>query len=279
MILGLGAGYVLSALASKVPPQTFLGIVRRPEAVYPLKEAGQEGVVCFLPSYLDFNGIQLKELYKDQPIIIDSTPPPKFMPTQIAEEVINTVIDKEAVTVIYLSSTSVFGFEDGREVFDDTPPSPISGAGRGRLMVEDLYRRYFKNFTALRISGIYGPGRGMGLALKEGSYQLRSDFDRYTNRVHRDDIVQLTLKLTTSPLKGHNAINVSDDKPMLSSEVLALYKEKFDFTASPSDLPPSDRMKEHKQIRNTRMKEILGAPLLYPSLYEGIGQEFIDTKL
>lgn len=276
MILGLGAGYILTELAKKLTPNTFLGIVRRPEAVSPINEAGQEGVVCFLPSYLDFKGIQLKELYKEQPIIIDSTPPPKFMPTQIAEEVINTVIDKDPVTVIYLSSTSVFGFEDGREVFDDTPPSPISGAGRGRLMVEDLYRRYFKNFTTLRISGIYGPGRGMGLALKDGRYQLRSDFDRYTNRVHRDDIVQLILKLINSPLKGHNSINVSDDKPMLTSEVLELYKEKYGFVATPSDLPPSDRMKEHKQIRNLKMKEILAAPLLFPSLKEGIGQEFVE---
>ncbi len=275
MILGLGAGYVLAKLASELPPHTFLGIVRRPEAIVPLKDAGQDGVVCFLPSYLDFKGVQLKELYKDQQIIIDSTPPPKFMPTQIAEEVVNTIIDKDAVTIIYLSSTSVFGFEDGREVFDDTTPSPISGAGRGRLMVEDLYRRYFKNVTVLRISGIYGPGRGMGLALKDGRYQLRSDFDRYTNRVHRDDIIQLLLKLTASRLTGHNAINVSDDKPMLTSEVLALYKEKYGFVATPSDLPPSDRMREHKQIRNLKMKEILGTPLLYPSLHEGIGQEFL----
>lgn len=274
MILGLGAGYVLTELAKKLPPSTFLGIVRRPEAVKPLQEARQDGVVCFLPSYLEFKGIRLKELYKDQSIIIDSTPPPKFMPTQIAEEVINTVVDKDAVTVIYLSSTSVFGFEDGREVFDDTPPSPASGAGRGRLMVEDLYRRHFKNVCALRISGIYGPGRGMGLALKEGRYQLRSDLDRYTNRVHRDDIVELLLKLIHSPLTGHNSLNVSDDKPMLTSEVLALYKEKYGYVATPSELPPSDRMREHKQIKNIRMKELLAGKLNFPSLIEGIGEEF-----
>jgi hypothetical protein len=274
MILGLGAGYVLSELAKKLPPGTFLGIVRRPEAITPLKEAGQDGVACFLPSYLDFKGKRLKELYKDQSIIIDSTPPPKFIPTQIAEEVINTVIDKDAVTIIYLSSTSVFGFEDGREVFDDTPPSPASNAGRARLMVENLYRRHFKNVCALRISGIYGPGRGMGLALREGRYQVRSDLDRYTNRVHRDDIVELLLKLIFSPLQGHNSINVSDDKPMLTSEVLALYKEKFGYEATPSDLPPSDRLREHKQIKNIRMKELLGGGLKFPSLVEGIGEEF-----
>lgn len=275
MILGLGAGYVLSSLACKLDPNSFFGVVRRPEALIPIKEANQDGVVCFLPSYLDFNGLRLKEIYNDHTIIIDSTPPPKFMPTQIAEEVIETTFDRDGITIIYLSSTSVFGFEDGREVFDDTPPSPASSAGKARLMVEDLYRKYFKNVYALRISGIYGPGRGIGIALREGRYQLRSDLDRFTNRIHRDDIVALLQRIISDPQKGHHSINVSDDKPMLVSEVLRMYNEKYGYKAKPSDLPVSNRMKEHKQIKNQRMKEILGTPLLFPTLYEGIGQEFL----
>ncbi|MEM6456060.1 MAG: SDR family oxidoreductase [Acidobacteriota bacterium] len=90
--------------------------------------------------------------------------------------------------VIFVSSTGVYGSDDGAWVDEDTPPAPARPTGA--VLLEAEARLHASPFAgcALRAAGIYGPDR---LALVRRA--LAADIlDRgavsWTNRIHRDDV-------------------------------------------------------------------------------------------
>lgn len=274
-ILLLGSGYVLSELAKCLPNKNILCLVRSEKSSSALENLGLSSLVLNLPSK------NLKDVLSDldsNSVIIDSIPPPKDDPTSVSkcifESVPKNLTDK--VRIIYLSSTSVYGNTSGEIVTEDSPPSPDSTAGENRLLVEEFYRANFKNVTSLRISGIYGPKRGIGLSLKQG-YHYFKDLSRISNRIHRDDIVRFILKLIENPLLGHHVFNISDDLPMTCQSVIEIYKSKFDIPVNLEvRIAESHRSSASKAVCNSKMKGFLGGDLLFPTLNQGAGAEFID---
>lgn len=89
--------------------------------------------------------------------------------------------------VLFASSTSVYAQDDASWVDEDSPAQPEHFTGRRVLEGEDALRRGAGEAIALRLGGIYGPGRESLIArVRSGAAQLPGS-PRYTNRIHRDD--------------------------------------------------------------------------------------------
>lgn len=89
--------------------------------------------------------------------------------------------------VIFVSSTSVYGQQEGETVDEDSELDPKSFSGRLLVEAEQRLAASVLSGTSVRFSGIYGPGRERLIGqVQEGRIAPKSP-PMYSNRIHRDD--------------------------------------------------------------------------------------------
>lgn len=87
--------------------------------------------------------------------------------------------------VIFVSSTAVYGQNDGSWIDEQSPTEPDSFSGKRLLEAEQVIQHGGFVYSILRFSGIYGPGRNRLIEqVKQGR---ASASPHYTNRIHADD--------------------------------------------------------------------------------------------
>ena len=121
--------------------------------------------------------------------------------------------------VLFASSTSVYAEDDGSWVDESSPAQPREFAGRRVLEGEAIARGAGRHAIALRLGGIYGPGRGALLArVRAGAAELPRA-PHYTNRIHRDDAARACAHLLALPAPAPCYVGV-DREPADQAEVL-----------------------------------------------------------
>ena len=129
-------------------------------------------------------------------------------------------LERDGVTperIVFVSSTAVYGDAGGDWVDEDTQPSRGGFSGKVMIEAEDLLHGRLAGTstttTALRLGGIYGPGRTRLIdQVLTGSAVIPEDV-RYTNRIHRDDAAAAIVHLVTmadSPAPAYVGV---DDEP------------------------------------------------------------------
>lgn len=115
-------------------------------------------------------------------------------------------------TWLHVSSTSVYGHEDGSWVDENAPCQPTDTNGEIVLEAEATLSRLRPGASILRFAGIYGPGRLMRTAALLAGEPMRGDPDRWLNLIHRDDGAGVLAFLAA---KGANGLllNVADNQP------------------------------------------------------------------
>lgn len=168
--------------------------------------------------------------------------------------------------LVYVSSTGVYAPGNGAWVDESWPLAPATVAGRARVAAEAALPR---DAIALRVAGIYGPGRGLVDRIRAGTYRIIGDGTAYVSRVHVDDLVDAIIRAGATTFAG--PVNVADDDPAPIGEVA-------DTVAAHFGLPPPPRvpvgsvdgevagmLTANRRIANARMKQQLGVQLRYPS--------------
>ncbi|HWQ93389.1 MAG TPA: SDR family oxidoreductase [Clostridia bacterium] len=176
---------------------------------------------------------------------------------------------------VYTSSTGVYGQTDGSLVDESSPTQPDTETGRMLVRAEEVLRAAVgEGFPAviLRVSGIYGPGRGYwlrqflsGLAVMEGRGE------RWLNMVHREDVAGAIVAALARGVPGET-YNVSDDEPVMQLEVyqwLAARLGKPLPPASAGEPVLKKRGTTNKRIANRRLRHELNYQLRYPSFRDG----------
>lgn len=103
---------------------------------------------------------------------------------------------------VLVSSTAVYGQRGGERVDADTPPQPVDERGALMLEAERLWLEAGPAYHVVRLAGLYGPGRVIGLkAVREGA-PLIGDPGALLNLVHVDDAAALLLAVATAPEPG-----------------------------------------------------------------------------
>jgi nucleoside-diphosphate-sugar epimerase len=162
--------------------------------------------------------------------------------------------------VFFVSSTRVYGVDDGNWLDEATPALPANFGGERLLEAERLLEGI--SATVLRLSGIYGPGRTRMLKLARTPRQWPAT-NAWTNRIHRDDAAAFIAMLIGRVLKGETVqpcYVVTDNAPAPQHEVLNWIAHQFSI-AEP--LPTSPPIAGGKRLSN-RLMRASGYELQYP---------------
>jgi nucleoside-diphosphate-sugar epimerase len=123
--------------------------------------------------------------------------------------------------VLMVSSTAVYNVVDGSWVDEQSPTEPQSPTGTVLVEAERLLHTRYPHAVALRLAGIYGPGRQRLIEqVRSGSASASAD-GSYTNRIHRDDAAAAAVHLLTMETTPASVYVGVDDLPVPLDEVLA----------------------------------------------------------
>ena len=126
--------------------------------------------------------------------------------------------------VIFVSSTRMYGQATDALLDENTVPQDMDFGGLRLLEAENLLKQAGKSWThsALRLTGIYGPGRNrmLKLAANLSSWPIQNT---WSNRIHRDDAAAFIVHLIKMLLNGQSVQDcyvVTDSCPVSQYEVL-----------------------------------------------------------
>ena len=94
-------------------------------------------------------------------------------------------------SLVYISSTSVYGDHQGAVVTEHTECQPDSPRGHARRAIEQQVLESGLPAMVVRPSGIYGPGRSQLHRAARGHHRLVAGGLSFTNRIHVDDLSQI----------------------------------------------------------------------------------------
>lgn len=190
------------------------------------------------------------------------------------------------VSLVYGSTSGVYGDCQGQWVSETTPAQPLTPRAWRRVDAEAAVHRLGRaagvRTSALRIPGIYAPDRAGGTPhdrLKRGTPVLRPEDDVYTNHIHADDLARACVLALWRGRPQRN-VNVVDDTELKMGDYFDLAADLYGLPRPPrvardaasDELPLMllSFMSESRRLHNQRMKQELGLRLRYPTVAEGL---------
>ncbi|MEC5149502.1 NAD-dependent epimerase/dehydratase family protein [Cryobacterium sp. GrIS_2_6] len=122
---------------------------------------------------------------------------------------------------LLVSSTAVYGVDDGSWIDEGSPAVPSSETGAVLLEAEDLLRGRLPGATVLRLAGIYGPGRERLIGQVRAGTSSAEGLSSHTNRIHRDDAAAAIVHLVTGAAEPASLYLGADSLPARRRDVLA----------------------------------------------------------
>jgi nucleoside-diphosphate-sugar epimerase len=176
--------------------------------------------------------------------------------------------------LIYISSTSVYGQDDGSWVDETSPTIPSAENGRVCVAAEELVRGHPElPARILRLSGIYGPDRLIARVDRlHDRVPLTGNPEAWLNLIHVEDACQAVLACERSGRDGETYL-VSDDHPVVRREYYSRLAELA--SAPPPEFRP-DSVGLGKRCRNAKTRSELGFAPRYPTIEQGLPPLFAD---
>ncbi|RLV56671.1 SDR family NAD(P)-dependent oxidoreductase [Aeromicrobium phragmitis] len=170
-----------------------------------------------------------------------------------------------APRVVLVSSTGVYAVGDGSWVDEHTPASAAAGTAAVLVEAEHLLRRRSPEAVALRLGGIYGPGRDRLLRQVEAGDRL-ANAGRYLNLIHVDDaasaIVHLLLQVA-APAPVYLGV---DGIPATRAEIAEFIAGELGTVPPPHDVETAAL--SGKRCRGDLLRST-GFDFAYPSYRDG----------
>jgi nucleoside-diphosphate-sugar epimerase len=259
----LGAGYTGSRIVAAV--------IARGEAVIATRRSeGDRRVDLRSPD-------TLIGLFAAGDVVVMTAPPIDDVGTG-ERAIAETAAAAGVARIVYLSTTGVYAPAAGAWVDEDFAIAPITRTGRARVAAEAMIATTTVPIVALRVAGIYGPGRGVVARLRAGSYRIVGDGRTFVSRIHVDDLVSAIVAAGSAPVVAA-VYNVADDDPTPSLELATA-------AALALGVPPPacvgidgidpdvvGMLTADRRIDNARLKRELGWTLRYPSWRVGLAEE------
>ena len=195
-------------------------------------------------------------LLRDEGKLFDPTP-----------QLLEALGDRPA-RVIYLSTTGVYGRT--REVDETTAVAPVTERQRLRVKAEEAIAGGRWPALILRPAAIYGPGRGVHVAMREGRFKLVGDGGNWVSRIHVDDLARHVVAALGSDLTG--AFPVADEDPCTSREMAEFCSELLDLPmpTSTTEFDVDETRRSDRRVDGGAVRQALGVRLRYSSYKIGI---------
>jgi nucleoside-diphosphate-sugar epimerase len=155
--------------------------------------------------------------------------------------------------VVHISSTSVYGHNDGSWLREDAPTEPTEESGRIVLEAERLLLSQRPDAIVLRFAGIYGPGRRIGEAGLRAGKPVAADPDKWLNLIHVDDGARAVVAALD---RGHGIYHIADGQPVLRRDFYGYLASLIG--AEPPTFAPTNAEGTNRRIDAMRMHEALG---------------------
>lgn len=174
--------------------------------------------------------------------------------------------------VFWVSSTSVYHQNDGEWVDENSPAQPAAFSGARLLEAEQLIAASGVPHTSIRFGGIYGPGRERLLRQLRGGQRSPLEPRRYSNRIHRDDVVAILQFLIQSAARGVELQSLYlgvDTEPALMSDIERWFSEylSLNYDALTADAPPA---RGGSRRCSSERLQALGYRFMYPTFRQGL---------
>ncbi len=168
---------------------------------------------------------------------------------------------------ILVTSTAVYGENRGGWVDEDTAADPVDFRGRVLLEAEAVLEESGVPGVALRLGGIYGPGRTRLVdRVRAGKAQCPPGVV-YGNRIHRDDSAGALEHLLFHPKPERVYLGV-DDEPADRCAVLRWLAREVGVTPPDPEESAGAVLPAGKRCSNRRLRAS-GYDFHYPSYREG----------
>ncbi|MDE1170722.1 MAG: NAD-dependent epimerase/dehydratase family protein [Verrucomicrobium sp.] len=263
----LGCGYVGLALARllKERGEAVTGWVHRPESARALEEAGIAAWTGDLADPEAWRGLPADFAAVVHCAATRGGGPEAYRRVYL-EGMRRALAHLPHARPVMVSSTSVYGQNDGAWVAEDSPAAPAAATSQILLEAEaEALRR--PGAVILRAAGIYGPGRGALLEkFRAGTAAIEGDGTRWINQIHRDDLAA-ALAL---PLPG-GVYNAADDAPVTYLDYYGWLAHRLG-KPMPPHVPPNPGRKRgltNKRVSNARLRAAGWAPR-HPTFREGL---------
>jgi len=272
----IGAGYTGTRLATRLCAARANVIVTRRSEAAAADVAAASG--CARSAVVDLEDLDsLRRVLPEGAVVVDSAPPRAS--TVGERNLVRACAEAKVSRLVYLGSTGVYPPAAGGWVSEDEEPAPEAPRGQARLAAERALLAAARDnglpAVALRIAGIYGPGRGAHLRLAAGTHRVVGSGDTMISRIHVDDLVTAIIAVATLPALPFEIVNVADDEPSSARETADGIAALLGVPPPPS-VPPSEvsadvraMLGADRCIDNTRLKS-LGVELRYRSWREGM---------
>ncbi len=168
----------------------------------------------------------------------------------------------------YLSTTGVYG--NTAVVNEDTSPNPVTERQRLRVEAERAVLALERPSLVLRPAAIYGPNRGVHVAMRLGRFQLSQQSGRHVSRIHVEDLANVTAAAMRRRLEG--AYPVADRCPVPSATVAQFCATELGLKL-PDVVPDrelSQTRRSDRRVDGGAVLDRLGLNLRYPTYKEGI---------
>lgn len=188
-------------------------------------------------------------------------------------------------TLVYGSTTGVYGDCGGAWVSEARPVAPRTARARRRVDAERALRAWGcagVRVSILRIPGIYAPDREGGTPearLRRGTPVLVAQDDVYTNHIHADDLGR-ACALALWRGRAQRTCHVSDASDMKMGDYFDWAADLYGLprprriarAQAQSELPPMllSFMEESRRLETRRMRSELRLALRYPTVRQGL---------
>ena len=171
--------------------------------------------------------------------------------------------------LFWVSSTSVYGQDDGSMVDEHSAAEPTSATAQVLLTSEALAQTASWPTTVVRCSGLYGPGRLRLLRWVEEGRAVQVDPPSWTNRLHVDDAAGILTLVIVRSLAGMTVQDLyiaTDPAPAPQHEVLDWIADTMKVSRVSHEARQGGR--SNKRLSSVRLAR-LGYVWQYPDFRSG----------
>ena len=169
--------------------------------------------------------------------------------------------------IVFVSSTAVYGNDDGDWIEESMSPSPSTATGAVLRETEELLAERAPQAVLLRLSGIYGPGRTRLIDQVRNGKVRAGGALHWTNRIHRDDAAAAIVHIAGLDAAAPVYLG-TDHEPALLSDV-----QRFLASEMGVSLPPAGEADGVQRATGKRCSNALltasGFEFAYPTYREG----------
>jgi nucleoside-diphosphate-sugar epimerase len=165
--------------------------------------------------------------------------------------------------VVVVSSTRVYGIDDGRRVDDDTATESTDPFGQILLSMESSVRQLPCPSSVARLSGLYGPGRDWLKRMALVADPSRLTTNHWTNRIHLDDAAGAIVHLLAQEHLAESYL-ITDLEPVPVLEMYNYFRQREGVPL----LQPIPPAQGGKRLIPTRL-QASGYQWRYPNAFSG----------